>query len=64
MRKFLTKFFLRMQAFKDEEGQDLIEYALIVALLALATTASMSSVAQNLNQAFKNVGSKLSQYTS
>jgi len=46
-----------------EEGQDLIEYALVVALIAFAATAGMSTVANNINIAFSNIGTKLSAYT-
>ncbi|HEX6773898.1 MAG TPA: Flp family type IVb pilin [Acidobacteriaceae bacterium] len=48
----------------DEQGQDLIEYALVVALIALAATAGMNTVAKDINQAFSNIGSKLTTYTS
>jgi pilus assembly protein Flp/PilA len=47
----------------SEEGQDLIEYALVVALIALAATAGMSSVATAINVAFTNIGTKVSTYT-
>jgi pilus assembly protein Flp/PilA len=46
-----------------EEGQDLIEYALVVALIAFAATAGMTTVAGNINTAFSNIGSKLTTYT-
>ena len=46
-----------------EEGQDLIEYALVVALIAFAATAGMTTVAGDINQAFKNIGSTLVTYT-
>ena len=49
--------------FLSEEGQDLIEYALVVALIALAAVAGMSSVATNISNAFTNIGTKLSTYT-
>ena len=42
-----------------EEGQDLIEYALVVALIALAATAGMSSLASSINAAFGTIGSQL-----
>ena len=48
----------------DESGQDLIEYALVVALIALAATAGMETVATDINQAFTNIGAKLVTYTS
>ena len=49
---------------QDESGQDLIEYALVVALIAFAATAGMNTVANKINVAFTNIGSKLSTYTS
>jgi len=42
-----------------EEGQDLIEYALVVALIALAATAGMSTLAKDINNAFLNIGNTL-----
>jgi pilus assembly protein Flp/PilA len=48
----------------DESGQDLIEYALVVALIALAATAGMSTVAGKISTAFGNIGNKLATYTS
>jgi len=48
----------------DESGQDLIEYALVVALIAFAAAAGMSSVATQINSAFTNIGTKLTTYTS
>ena len=48
----------------DEEAQDLIEYALVVALIAFAATAGMSTLATNINNAFTSIGSKLSSYIS
>lgn len=53
-----------LRALRDEEGQDLVEYALIVALIALAAVLGMSSLASNINSAFATVGSKLSSYVS
>jgi pilus assembly protein Flp/PilA len=51
-------------ALADESGQDLIEYALVVALVALAATASMSGVATAIATAFTSVDTRLSTYTS
>jgi len=64
MKDKLLKLSVMLQILKDENGQDLIEYALVVALIAFAATAGMSSVATNINQAFSNIGTKLSSYTS
>ena len=46
----------------DEQGQDLIEYALIVALVAFGATAGMSSLAAAINGAFSQVGTVLNSY--
>ena len=40
---------------KQESGQDLIEYALVVALVALGATAGMQSLAQGVNAAFTSI---------
>ena len=65
MQPFLLKQYVRMNAFlADERGQDLIEYALVVALIAFAATAGMYVVANKINTAFTNIGNKLTTYTS
>jgi pilus assembly protein Flp/PilA len=46
-----------------EEGQDLIEYALVVALIALAATAGMKTLAGDINAAFTSIGATLTSYT-
>ena len=43
----------------DESGQDLIEYALVAALIAFAATAGMGTLATDINNAFSKIGSKL-----
>ncbi len=45
--------------YREDSGQDLIEYALIAALIALGAVAGMGYVATKINQAFSTVGSKL-----
>jgi len=44
---------------RDESGQDLIEYALVAALIALGATAAMNSLATSISTAFSTVGTKL-----
>ncbi len=44
---------------REESGQDLIEYALIAALIALGAVAGMGYVASKINEAFSVVGNKL-----
>ena len=60
---FLNRCYVKVQILREEQGQDLIEYALVVALIALAATVGMGSVASAINLAFTNVGTKLTAYT-
>jgi pilus assembly protein Flp/PilA len=48
----------------DEAGQGLVEYLLILALVAFAATAGMNSLATGLNSAFTKIGSILGNYIS
>jgi len=65
MKFELWKLYTKIQNLMTrEEGQDLIEYALVVALIALAATAGMGTLANNINTAFTNMGTKLTLYTS
>jgi pilus assembly protein Flp/PilA len=43
-----------------EEGQDLVEYALVVALIAFGATAGMTALAGGINSAFNTISDKLS----
>jgi pilus assembly protein Flp/PilA len=45
-----------------EEGQDLIEYALVVALVAFAATAGMQTLANGINTAFTHIQTTLNTY--
>ena len=47
---------------QDEAGQGLVEYLLILALVAFAATAGMNSLATGLNSAFSQIGTILGQY--
>jgi len=64
MKDKLTNLFVKAQILREDHGQDLIEYALVVALIALAATAGMKTVATDINTAFTNIGTKLTTYTS
>ena len=44
---------------KDDSGQDLIEYALVAALIGLGAVSSMKSFATTIGNAFTTVGSTL-----
>ncbi len=56
----LANLKMRVTAFhRNEEGQDLIEYALIAALIALGAIFGMGFVANAINSAFTKIGSIL-----
>jgi pilus assembly protein Flp/PilA len=44
----------------DKSGQDLVEYALVAALIALGAITTMSSLATSVNTAFSVAASTLS----
>jgi pilus assembly protein Flp/PilA len=51
---------LLLRLHHEESGQDLIEYALVAALIAFAAVAAMQTLAAQINNAFSTIGSKLS----
>ena len=56
----LSQLTARLRCFhREDSGQDLIEYALVVALIAFAAIAGMNYVASEINVAFSVIGNKL-----
>ncbi len=51
---------LMMRLWKEEEGQDLVEYVLLLVLVALGATAAMRSLAGAISNAFSTAGTDLS----
>ena len=49
---------------REEDGQGLVEYVLILALIAFAAVAGMSSLATSINSAFAKVGTYIGKYVS
>jgi pilus assembly protein Flp/PilA len=54
---------LLIRLWKEDEGQDLIEYALLIALIALAATIGMNALANAINTEFTNLGTSLTTAT-
>jgi pilus assembly protein Flp/PilA len=52
-----------LKALLRVDGQDMVEYALLVALLAFGVTAGLKSVAQAVNTTFSNISTTLSTAT-
>jgi Flp pilus assembly pilin Flp len=63
MHNFLTSLCLKVRFFRESNGQDLVEYALVAALFMLAAAAGLNPVAASVNVAFTNIGSLLSSYS-
>lgn len=60
MNYFLHQLYMKFQALKNqEEGQDLVEYALVVALIAFGATAGMGALAGGINNAFNSISTTL-----
>ncbi len=53
MKNLLTRLW------KEEEGQDLTEYALLMVLIAVAAAATITTFKGSLTTAFTNVGNQL-----
>jgi Flp pilus assembly pilin Flp len=61
----LLKLYLKFQDLASrEEGQDMVEYALVVALLTFGATAATGFLAQGLEKAYNQISSNLSSYVS
>jgi pilus assembly protein Flp/PilA len=58
MTKSFNNMFLAFA--KEESGQDLIEYALVAALIALGAIAAMTGLGTKIGGAFNTVGNDLS----
>jgi pilus assembly protein Flp/PilA len=48
-----------LRLWKEEEGQDLVEYVLLVVVIALACIAGMTGLATAINTAFSSAGANL-----
>jgi len=59
MNNLIAKLQVAFMNLKSDEGQDLVEYALLIALIAFACTAGMSSLANSINSAFVSISGKL-----
>jgi pilus assembly protein Flp/PilA len=57
----MKNLILKLKIWKDQSGQDLIEYALMAGFVAVAAGAVMPGVATSLSQIFSKVASVMSQ---
>ena len=56
MKSILARFH------REESGQGLVEYVLILALIAFASVTAMQALASNINVAFSMVAALLNDY--
>jgi len=55
----MTNMLLKLKIWKDQSGQDLIEYALMAGFVAVAAGAVMPNVASQINLIFSKITSIL-----
>jgi Flp pilus assembly pilin Flp len=60
MNLFVTRTWLQAKFAKDEKGASMVEYILLVALIALAVIAAVVFLKNQVNSKFNDAGSKLS----
>ena len=53
----IQKMFILVKIWRDEQGQDLIEYALMAGFVAVAAGAIMPNVASSISTIFSQVSS-------
>jgi pilus assembly protein Flp/PilA len=53
----MKNLILKLQVWKDQRGQDLIEYALMAGFVAVAAGAIMPGVASSISQIFSKIAS-------
>jgi Flp pilus assembly pilin Flp len=55
-----VRFISRLQKLvKGDEGQDLLEYALLVSLIALVAVLAITATGKNVNTIFENIAAAL-----
>ena len=58
--KLYVKALALRESLKDENGQDLVEYALVLAVVVLMLVAGAKGMATTINGAFASVAGKIS----
>ena len=56
----LTKFFVQMQnKMQNEEGQGLVEYALIIVLVSIASILLLTALGTDVSDVFSDISAEL-----
>ena len=60
MNRVLLKLLVNLQCLTScEEGQDLVEYALLCTMISLVLISAMSGISNSVNKVFANISSSL-----
>lgn len=60
MKDFMLEQYVKfMSLLRREEGQTLVEYALLLVLIAIVVIAAVTIVGQKTNNAFSTIGASL-----
>ncbi|HEU5350763.1 MAG TPA: Flp family type IVb pilin [Terracidiphilus sp.] len=60
MNNLMLKMFVKMQTLlASEEGQDLVEYGLVVALVAFGAVVALQSIGSQLGDLFNDINKTL-----
>jgi len=60
MNDALLKLHIKLQGLAiGRDGQDMVEYSLLVALIALTCIAGIGSIAKSVNAVFSNISNSL-----
>jgi pilus assembly protein Flp/PilA len=60
VNRWMLQLLVKLQTLTArEDGQDLVEYALVVAMVAFGSTLALKSLGSGLNHAFTNISSTL-----
>ncbi len=60
MNQLFLKLYIKLQNLaKDEQGQDLVEYALLCSLIALGCVSGMKNLATFLTNTYSNISTSI-----
>jgi len=57
--KWTVKAKMLVDTIKEENGQDLVEYAAVISLVVLGITAGMGTLANGINNAMNSVSTRI-----
>jgi pilus assembly protein Flp/PilA len=55
----MDRFFKMVHALRQEDGQDLLEYALLIALIALVAVGAITVAGQNVSTIFNQIAAAI-----